>query len=184
MSIGRHIRKQRKQQNRTLDAVAQQVGITKSMLSKIETGKAMPAVATLTRIAAALGVEVSSIIDQANGIATVFTAAVEAAKAPLIPTEKGYDFFPFASRRVNKAIQAYLFVARKGKMTRQPLSHAGEEFIYVLTGRMKYRVGNVEYTMGPGDSIYFDAEDEHDLQPVTDEVRYLGIFVDHSNERN
>ncbi len=184
MSIGSRIRKQRKQQNRTLEVVAKEVGITKSMLSKIETGKAMPAVATLTRIAAALRVEVSSILDQATASTTVFTSAAELAKAPLIPTEKGYAFFPFASRRLNKVMQPYLFVAHKGKVTRKPLSHGGEEFIYVLTGQMKYRVGSVEYTMGPGDSVYFDAEDEHDLEPITDEVRYLGMFNDHSKERN
>ena len=43
---------------------------------------------------------------------------------------------------------------------------------------MRYRVGAVEYLLGPGDALYFDGEAEHALEPLTDEVRYLGVFVE------
>ena len=75
-------------------------------------------------------------------------------------------------------MQPYLFVAEKGKVVEKSLSHGGEEFVYMLEGEMKYRVGDVEYRMGPGDSVYFDAEEEHDLQPVSDQVKYLAMFAD------
>ena len=59
---------------------------------------------------------------------------------------------------------------------KQALKHRGEEFVFVLEGRMKYRVGATEYTLGPQDSLYFDAEEEHDLEPLTKRVRYLAVF--------
>ena len=178
MNIGQRIRKFRKQQHRTLEAVAGQAGITKSMLSKVETGATMPAVATLSRVAAALGVPVATLIDESDQAATVYTAAANTKKAPPVRTTKGYSFFAFASRRVGKTMQPYLFTARRRDVKPEPLSHAGEEFIYVLEGEMKYRVGAIEYTLRPGDSLYFDAEDEHDFQPITADVKYLGMFVE------
>jgi hypothetical protein len=47
---------------------------------------------------------------------------------------------------------------------------------------MEYRVGAVEYRLRPGDSLYFDAEDEHDFLPITDHVKYLGLFVERGHE--
>lgn len=177
MDIGDRIRKIRKQQNRTLDDVAGKSGITKSMLSKIETGATVPAVATLSRIASSLGVEVSALVDRASGSTTVYTPAAQLESAPRVKTEKGYSFFAFGTRRFDKRMQPYLFVARKEDVAAHGLSHEGEEFVYVLAGSMKYRVGSVEYTLSEGDSLYFDAEDEHELRPITDEVRYLGVFA-------
>lgn len=178
MNIGQRIRKLRQQQHRTLEAVASRAGITKSMLSKIETGATMPAVATLSRVAVALGVEVATLIDDSLPATTVYAAAKDVDRAPAVVTSKGYSFVAFASRRMGKAMQPYLFTACKRKVKPEPLSHAGEEFVYVLEGEMKYRVGAVEYTLRPGDGLYFDAEDEHDFQPVTEVVKYLGVFVE------
>jgi len=59
----------------------------------------------------------------------------------------------------------------------------GEEFIYVLAGKMKYRVGNIEYTFGQGDSLYFDAEDEHELDPISKQVKFLAVFVERQKKK-
>jgi quercetin dioxygenase-like cupin family protein len=73
-------------------------------------------------------------------------------------------------------MQPFLFEVEKGKVRRQALSHAGEEFVYVLEGEIKFRVGNIEYRLGPGDSLYFDSEAEHEVTPVSKKALYLGIF--------
>ena len=96
----------------------------------------------------------------------------------MIKTDKGYSFHNFASRRANKLMEVYLFSAKSGKVAPQAMSHRGEEFIYVLTGRMKYRVGNTNYTLGAGDGLYFDSIADHDLQPISDEVTYIAVFCD------
>ncbi len=77
-----------------------------------------------------------------------------------------------------RATRCALFTARKRDVKHGPLSHSGEEYVYVLEGEMKYRVGAAEYRLRPGDSLYFDAEDEHDFLPITNHVKYLGLFVE------
>ncbi|HCE42561.1 MAG TPA: XRE family transcriptional regulator [Lentisphaeria bacterium] len=175
-TIGKRIRKIRRLQDRTLQDIAGVCGFTKSLLCKIEADKTVPPVSTLTKIAGALDVQVSNLLDDSGNDGNVFTPAAKLSHKSMTVTDKGYSFFAFASERRGKNMQPYLFVAEKGKVKGKPLSHPGQEFVYVLEGSMKYRVGAVEYTLAPGDSLYFDSIEEHELKPVTAKVVYLGVF--------
>lgn len=159
-----------------MQEVAEACELSRSMLSKIETGKASPTVSTLTRIAEALGVQTATLLEDREEDATSYTSRKTIAERGLISTSKGYEFFLLAEHRLNKQFQPFLFEAERGKVKDGPMSHSGEEFIYVLDGSMKYRVGNVEYLLEAGDSLYFSSAYEHDLEPVTEKVRYIGVF--------
>ncbi|MEZ0296857.1 MAG: helix-turn-helix domain-containing protein [Candidatus Methylacidiphilales bacterium] len=174
---GPRIRTLRRLQKRTLKDVAQQCGFTVSLLSKIESGKTTPPLATLSKIAAALGIGLSDLLENSKTRAVALTTSQDLAHRPATVTDKGYTFRLLAAQRSDKLMQPILFEARRGQVTPGALSHPGEEFIYVLEGRMQYRVGDTTYTLGPGDSLYFDAEEDHDLQPLSDLVRYLGLFT-------
>jgi len=170
------LHKLRKQHGMTLQQVADAAGFSRSLISKIETGSVSPPVATLTRLAAALGVTVSHLLGETDDRTTVHCAAATVAAKGLTITDKGYGFFAFATERADKTMQPYLFVARKGRVKPQALSHPGQEFVYVMSGRMQFRVGSVAYTLAPGDSLYFDSDEPHDLTPLSKEVRYLAVF--------
>ena len=173
MTIGRQMRRVRLGQGRTLAEVGAAAGVTRSLISKIETGKTNPPVATLTRIAAALGMTVASLIDEGQGRGTIYRPA---AKARRTATEKGYDFEALAAGRADNRMEPYFFEARRGEVRASPMQHRGDQWVYVLQGRMRYRVGEVTYRLGPGDSLYFDAMEEHDFEPTTAVVRFLGVF--------
>jgi transcriptional regulator with XRE-family HTH domain len=183
MTLGPRIRLIRLQQSRTLDEIARACGFTKSLLSKIENGHTVPPVATLTKIASALGVRVAALLDETPEDGSVHQAASGITAERFVRTDKGYSFFAFAGGRRNKAMQPYLFVAERGKVQGDALQHRGEEFVYMLEGTMRYRVGAAEFTLKPGDSVYFDGEEEHDLVPVTAKVRYLAVFVDRPSKK-
>lgn len=172
------IRALRRRQQRTLKEVAVQCGFTESLLSKIESGKTNPPLATLTRIAVALGVSLGDLLDETRPVATVATSAAALKARAETRTAKGYGFHVLAAERAGKIMQPFLFVAERGGVKPGVLSHSGEEFIHVLEGSMRYRVGATTYTLEPGDSLYFDAEEEHDLEPISDVVRFLGIFTE------
>ncbi|MFC5469201.1 helix-turn-helix domain-containing protein [Cohnella suwonensis] len=175
MDLGLKIRKIRKEQHRNLDEIANLCGFTKSLLSKIENGKTVPPIGTLIKIADALGTKISVLLDDHEQGGTVFTAK-GAALEKLVKTQKGYSFAALAVERQDKLMQPFYFIARKGETPKRTVSHVGEEFIYVLEGSMTYKVGNVEYTLGPGDSLYFDSVEEHLFTPLSDEVRYMSVF--------
>ncbi|MBC8011268.1 MAG: helix-turn-helix transcriptional regulator [Burkholderiales bacterium] len=174
--IAARIRALRRQQKRPLRDIADRCGFTTGLLSKIETGKTTPPIATLAKIAAALGVALGDLVDGGGPLTAVFQSAASRVALPATLTEKGYGFHLLASGRAAKTMQPILFEARRGEIRPGPLSHEGEEFVYVLEGRMNYRVGATTYTLGPGDSLYFDPREEHDLEPLTAVVRYLAVL--------
>ncbi|GLX68169.1 helix-turn-helix domain-containing protein [Paenibacillus glycanilyticus] len=179
MELGKRIRLIRKEQKRTQDEVSAACGFTKSMLSKIENGSTMPAVATLMKIASALGVKVSDLLEPSPKSGTVYINASDYQDPDKwIKTDKGYSFFAFASGRRDKIMQPYLFVAERGEVKSHVFSHEGQEFIYVLSGQMIYKVGSTEYDMSAGDGMYFNSLEEHLVIPVSEQVRYLAIFTE------
>ena len=178
MDIGKRIRKLRRQQDFTLQEIADKCGFTKSLLSKIENNVISPPVSTLSKIADALGVKIAAFFDEQGHSGPLLVTAEEINSGKLTKTDKGYFFYAYAAQKQNKAMQPFYFVIRKNEVKRQALSHVGEEFIYVLEGRMKYRIGNIEYTLKTGDGLYFDASDKHDFEAITNEVRYISVFTE------
>ncbi len=174
--LGLRIRTIRRQQQRTQQQIAEACGCTKGLVSKIEAGKCQPTLAMLTKIARALGVTASALLDEEETAATVYTPAEALHAADWPRTDKGYAYYAFAAGRTDKTMQPFLITARRGQVTPHGLTHAGDEFVYVLEGEMAYRVGDQTYHLRPGDSLYFNALDTHDLTPLTERVTYLAIF--------
>jgi transcriptional regulator with XRE-family HTH domain len=176
LGVGERIKILRVNQKRTLQEVADSCGLSKSMISKIENDKTVPSVATLVKIAGVLGTSISGLLEEESLDKAIVTSRKFAAEK-LVKTEKGYHIFPYASEYHNKKMQPFLFVARKGEVIPHQLSHEGEEFVYVVQGSMKMQVGDAEYILKTGDSLYFNALQKHGIIPITDEVTYIDIFA-------
>lgn len=176
LDIGDRIRILRIRQKRTLQEIADASELSRSMISKIENNKTVPSVAALVKIAKSLGTNISSLLEHDGWLNAIFTP-MEKAEESLTATDKGYAIYPFASEYHAKKMQPFLFVAKKGEVRPHELSHEGEEFIYIIRGALKMQVGEREYLMRKGDSLYFNSLQKHGIMPVTDEVAYLDIFI-------
>lgn len=176
LEIGFTLKAIRLKQGRTIQEIADFCGMSKSMVSKIETNKVFPSVATLVKIAKALGISVSSLLEENGETLDVFVQS-STAEQNTVKTEKGYLIYPYASGYKNKRMQPFLFIGEKGKVKEHHLSHEGEEFIYVLEGEMKFQVGDTEYFLRQGDSLYFSAIKTHQVIPVSETVKYLNMFM-------
>jgi transcriptional regulator with XRE-family HTH domain len=176
LKIGLTLRTLRLGQNRTLQEIADSCGLSKSMVSKIETDKVFPSVATLSKLAKCLGTNVSSLMEETGQNSDVVIHANQA-EGNTTKTERGYYIYPYASGYKEKKMQPFLFIAKKGEVKEHHVSHEGEEFIYVLEGEMKFQVGDIEYFLRKGDSLYFNAIKTHQVVPFSDKVKYLDIFV-------
>ncbi len=49
------------------------------------------------------------------------------------------------------------------------VAHAGDEFVFVLSGHVRYTVGKQDYPLGPGDSLHFNAHERHRVVNVGNE---------------
>jgi transcriptional regulator with XRE-family HTH domain len=175
-AIGERVRRLRRQQNRTQQQLADATGFTKSLICKIEKGNVVPPVATMVKLAAALGIPMSVLLAETEDQTTIFAPAEKSYRG-MTKTENGYSIFPFAASFGSKHIQVFLFEARKGEVKSHSVTHDGEEFVYVLEGQMQFTVGHATFAMSPGDGLFFRSSEPHGFQPTSEFVRYLDIFI-------
>ncbi|MBL8048716.1 MAG: helix-turn-helix transcriptional regulator [Chthonomonas sp.] len=84
-------------------------------------------------------------------------------------------FSPLASRDIEGRFNPNLIVLRAPTERR---SHRGEEFAYVLTGRLRVVFDDRAVELEAGDSIYFWAAESHRYEPISEDVKLLSIVLD------
>ena len=134
LNIGDRIRILRVTQKRTLQELADNSGISKSMISKIENNKTMPSVATLVKIAQNLGTNISNLMEHNSWGKAIVTSRIEA-EQKLLFTEKGYSIFPYASNFHDKKMQPFLFVAKKSEVNRIYYRTMGRSLFMLLRAK-------------------------------------------------
>lgn len=161
--IGDHLKALRAARGMTLDQLAGATGLTKSYLSKIQNSHKLPPIATLSRIAQALGTGIGSffgdILKQGEGVSVVRRSE----RLPVVRggTAFGYDYVSLAHDRLVKRMEPFVFTF-PSKIDRHVFfDHGGEEFVFILSGKVIFQVGDERWALVKGDSIYFDAAIPH-----------------------
>lgn len=169
--IGKRIRKARLDRNISLDAMANDTGMTKELIKQIEGGKKRPSVGTLLQISKTLQLDSSFLLkDQEE--------ALEKRSDAYTKRTDNYAYTPLTPGAENKHLKAFRIVVDAG--TRHDgvgFQHEGEEFVYVLEGRVEVQVGEHVNTLNPGDSLHFNSGIKHDLRNVSDVDAQLIVVV-------
>jgi transcriptional regulator with XRE-family HTH domain/mannose-6-phosphate isomerase-like protein (cupin superfamily) len=203
--VGEGLRKHRQEAGVSLRALARAVGVSPSLISQIEHGKASPSVATLYAIVSELGISLDELFfDQPRG-----AAAAAGSDAPQTP-DIGEDRFPADRWRapsegpvLRSANRLSLTLATGVRWERLTASHdPGVEFLYctypvggesapvddlmthsgseygiVLEGRCGATVGEDHYELEAGDSIAFDSRTPHRFWNLDDEGPMVAIWT-------
>jgi transcriptional regulator with XRE-family HTH domain len=163
--IGLHIRATRKRRRLTLEEVATAAGLTTGYLSQIERGLAVPTLTALKRIADSLSVHLATFF-QDEELASPY-GLVRRTDRPDFRHPISGQIYQQLMRTWTGRMNAAVYSLRPGEQT-QRMSHAGEEFAFVLAGEIEYRIGNRGYRMAAGDSLYFDCVQTHCVLNVGD----------------
>ena len=161
--VGRRMRAIRLQQGASIQAVAARAGMTKGFLSKVERGEKAPAIASLFNIAKALGVRPADLLETEEAGKRV-SVVRSTQRSPLIRYGKqfGYKYLPLIHGIGKRQMEPFLCVVPPDPVVRgEGMTHPGEEFFFVLDGRILATVGGVEYVLEPGDAIYYDSSLPH-----------------------
>lgn len=165
LDIGNQVRSLRNKRDLTLQDLADLTGLSKPNLSQIENNLVTPPIATLLKIAAALGVAIGHFFQGAGQDSNMVVVKKEdrygVAKGPHI-SHIGYQYEPLAYPKVDKSMEP--FIVHMEERTAEAIvynNHRGEEFLYVLEGRLEFRRGDQVATLEAGDSLYFDSVVPH-----------------------
>jgi transcriptional regulator with XRE-family HTH domain len=162
--LGRRIRVLRTERGLTLTGLAARVGITRSFLSSVERGVAYPSLMVLRSIAAALEVPVFLLFTapEANGM-VVRRDARKVIRPPGAPVS-----YELVSPDLRRKIEM-IIVRLKPGLDSAAMAHEGEECALVLRGRVVITVGDVDYELDEGDSIYYDSGLPHKARAAGDQ---------------
>jgi transcriptional regulator with XRE-family HTH domain len=159
--LGQQIRTLRQSKGLTLETISQRSGISLGALSQTERGKGNPAFFTLLKIAHALEVPLTSLLQIESGVSPVVRSGQ---RRPLAP-----HFFEMDGVRsemltpdLDRQLQVCKYVLPPGATTEEtPFIHHGEEFITVLKGRCVVGLEDTEHELEAGDSIAYAATTPH-----------------------
>ena len=155
--------------------MAMDTGIPVEIYSKYESGELDIPISVLYHIANRLGTDVTVLITGEE--ARMESAAVcRKGKGVQIERYPGYEFSSLAYNFKHRTMEPLLVFLDSSKPPAAQVSHTGQEFNYVVEGRMKVSVGKREHVLSEGDSIYFDARLPHGQSAVDGSARFITII--------
>ncbi|MEH0022308.1 MAG: XRE family transcriptional regulator [Desulfobacter sp.] len=178
-SIAENIKKLRTAKKMTLQDLASRTGLTKGYLSKVERAQKAPPYSTLTKIAAGLGVEITTLL--AGDVVPpedvrLFLSRGDKRKI-IRETDQfaGYDYEILANGKPGKNMEPFIIHA-PWDITRT-YSHEGEETIYVMDGELEFHYDDEVYLLKAGDNVYFDAIVPHVGKSLGSEKARLLVVI-------
>lgn len=162
LRIALKIRQVRLQNKLTLEKVAQLTGFTKSYLSMVESGKKSPPIATLSKIARALNVDIAAFFEQKKPEDQIIFVPKGKGKAVVRDGNIfGYHYESIAPMKRHKKMEPFIVTHIFQTKKLGQFDHEGEELFYVLEGKIKFLYGDKEYVLKEGDCLYFDSSVPH-----------------------
>lgn len=156
-AVAPQLRSLRRRAGLTLEAAARDAGLSPAHLSRLETGQRQPSLPMLLALARVYGTTVSELLGEtvADRDAIVRAGDMEPTRAG------GWTYWQAgASGRGMQALRVRVPYGSQGDIVRV---HPGEEWLYVLRGRLRLRLGDTTHVLAPGDSAHFDSLTPHRL---------------------
>jgi DNA-binding transcriptional MerR regulator/quercetin dioxygenase-like cupin family protein len=152
----------------TLADVAAKTGVSISFLSSLERGYAKPSIATLQKLAKLYETNVLSFFGQRDDARRL----VRARDRKVLVPNPGVQMELLAFGK--KVMEPHLFRIAAGADSGGSYSHEGEEFVFVLQGKLEMWIDELEhFVLEPGDSLYFDSSEVHRWQSASEKDTVL-----------
>jgi transcriptional regulator with XRE-family HTH domain len=173
-SIAESLREERTRAGLTLEQLAQRAELSTAHLSRLESGERQPSVAALLALSRALGVSMSTLLGERRGTPAVATyppgARSQEANGLVITPCSG---FPGSS-----TLEALQIRISPERVPPDPARHRGEEWIYVVTGRLRLEFDGQVHLLEAGSTAHFDASRPHRLGAEDGTAEVLVVAAD------
>jgi transcriptional regulator with XRE-family HTH domain len=167
------LRAVRRQRGLTLESLAEQTGLTKSYLSKIERRQSTPSIAVALKVARALDVDVAQLFSEETADEKIAIDHADDRR-----NVDGERYVALASAALGKSMSPFV-VRPVGTAVEGPRPvHAGQEFVFVHAGTVDLHYGDKTVRLGPGDSAYFDASVSHNFRSVGTAAAEVVVVAD------
>ena len=173
-ALGDRLRSAREARGLTLDQLSASTGISKAHLSRLESGARQPSVGILVELAAALGTRVSTLLGEDAERAPLATFTPDAPRH----TAAGLEIASSSGFPGSRALEVLRVHVPANRQPSAPVRHRGEEWIYVLRGRLDLEFDGMLYALGTDMAAHFDATRPHRLHTGHGDAELLIVNAD------
>lgn len=177
--ISNKLKEIRKNKGVTLQEIADDAGVTKSLVSQIENSRTIPSLPVMLSLIKALDVDLN----------VFFNDIISSPSESSVFVRKREDYQPFTKENAKGFFYQRIFskqfkdnhidvvLLRLLKDARRPMVRTNAyEFKYVLQGTVEYTIGKNKYLLHEGDTLFFDANELHNPQCVEGEEALLLVI--------
>jgi transcriptional regulator with XRE-family HTH domain len=178
-AIGRQVKQYREKLGLTIAELAKAADMSAGMLSKVENGATSPSLASLQALSRALHVPVTALFRSYEEIRdATFVKAGQGLTIERRGTRAGHQYQLLGhSPHGPVMVEPYIVLLTAESDVFPIFQHAGLEFIHILEGEVVYRHGDKTFPMGPGDSLFFDAEAPHGPEELSKlPIRFICVI--------
>lgn len=160
-AVGRNVRSHRTRLAWTLDDLAARSGVSKGMLSQVEQARTNPSVATICRLATALGVSVASLVE-APEMPSARMVRAEEAVTLWSGSQEGSAARLLVGSGTSQQVELWDVRMLPGDGYASEAHPSGtRELLLVIEGELTLELDGVPHWVGPGDAIAFVADHPH-----------------------
>ncbi len=159
-SFGTRLKELRLQRRWTLQQLAEQSSLSKTFISRLETGDRQASISAVLTLARVFGVSLASMFE--TEVAAEPCLIVRAAEA-VTKTSQGLAYTPLSNAQRFFNLQPIRLSVSPGRKGNEHFHHEGEEWIYLLSGRLTLSFAGKTYDLMPGDAAHFDSRLPHRL---------------------
>ncbi len=174
MLIGKRIKELREKQNMTLTELAKRSGVQIATLSRIENQKMTGTLESHNRIARALGVDITNLYQN------ITLEDTEKGSTEKTPATETYAYNEKASYEIlttkilnKKMMPVILRIEPGGRTSVEQYQPGAERFVFILKGKVSARIGDKDFPLSTGHTLYFDSSEKHHFENTGKEIAKL-----------
>ncbi len=157
------------------DVIAEKIGVSRETYDDYENAKTDIPVGKLYLIASEMGVD-PTVLLLGDEPRMVDYTLVRQGNGLEVERYAGYKFTSLAYNYINREMEPMIVTLDPSDAPHDPVTHAGQEFNMVLAGTVAVRLGDHEYILCAGDSIYFNPEIPHSQRAIGTPSKFLTVI--------
>jgi quercetin dioxygenase-like cupin family protein len=179
-TLGERIARIRHQRGLSMEDLASRTGMPHELLRRVEDNEYTPPLGELIRLGKALEMKMGYFISPGASRPYSIVRAEQrqtiARFASGSTTRRGYVYESLAPEKGDRAMEPFIVTMRPSD-EQEISTHDGQEFIYVLEGRLEAHLGEAVEILEPGDTIYYDSSLPHLVRCHGDQItRILAVL--------
>jgi transcriptional regulator with XRE-family HTH domain len=158
-TFGARLKALRLERRWSLDELARRCGLSKGYLSRLESADRQASISAVLTLSRLFGVSLAALFDEQT------EAPVIVVRGERTPSHRvdGLTCWPLSARAQPLQLQPLRVLVAPNRAGEERRQHDGEEWIYVLTGKLTLLAGDHAHDLEAGDAAHFDARLPHRL---------------------